>query len=204
MSRSAIGLMSDQMPDSARGVPGSSKAILAVRGALQTALVGLIVALIALLLLQWPTAAPDDPPLTTGLHLTRITSRMAVEGAELDAGILLDGAIYLVVLAAFALLATVLARGDRRALVSLIALSSIGLIYAGSMAVPFVGPLIATFGFALAVSAGALAWITLADADAATAEPNHAAPETLKSDRTDAQTHESDTGISDYASHSVA
>jgi hypothetical protein len=141
MSRSAIGLMSDQMPDSARGVPGSSKAILAVRGALQTALVGLIVALIALLLLQWPTAAPDDPPLTTGLHLTRITSRMAVEGAELDAGILLDGAIYLVVLAAFALLATVLARGDRRALVSLIALSSIGLIYAGSMAVPWPYPL---------------------------------------------------------------
>lgn len=196
--------MSDWMPDPARGVPGSGTTVLAVRGALHTALVGLLVALIALLLLQWPTAASDDPPLTTGLHLTRITSRMAGEGAELDAGVLLDGAIYLVVLAAFALLATVLARGDRRALVSLIALSSIGLIYAGSMAVPFIGPLIATFGFALAVSASTLAWIALANAEAATTEPHHPAPVTLESDRTDALMHESDTGISDYASHSVA
>lgn len=117
---------------------------------------GLLLALVAALLLPWPTASPDDAPLTTAPHFDRLAAQ-AGEGGS-NGGLVLDLALYgALILGGGAYLVARL-RGGYAPLAVLISVALFGLAYTGKMAVPFVGPLIGLFGFTLVLSGAVVAW----------------------------------------------
>ncbi|MCC7208021.1 MAG: hypothetical protein IT323_11990 [Anaerolineae bacterium] len=197
-----------------RGAHGQPRSLVeSSGGALSVALIGLILALGAALLLPWPTASPDDPPLTTALHYARLAEQAGVGGAL--PGLVLDAALYVALVIGIGAYVVARLRGGYTALGILLSVGLFGLAYTGRMAVPFVGPLVGLFGFALVVSGAGVAWATYE-----TPEKSHVEPEAVGVDDDDragaelrtaieAQQAEvdagkRDTGINDDVSYSPA
>lgn len=174
-------------------------------GGLLVALLGLVLALGAALLLPWPTVSPDDSPLTTAPHVNRIVEQASTSGSI--PGLILDVALYVAL--AIGGLAYVVARvrGGYVPLGVLLSVGLFGLAYTGKMVVPFVGPLVGLFGFALVVSGAGVAW-----AAHGALEKRHVEPDTFESSapihaapvEAENEVGKRDTGINDDVSYSPA
>lgn len=174
-------------------------------GGLSVALIGLILALGAALLLPWPTASADDAPLTTAMHFSRLAEQ-AGEGGSL-AGLALDVALYVALTIGGGAYLVARFRGGYAPLAVLISVGLLGLAYTGRMAVPFVGPLVGLFGFALVVSGAGVAW-----AAHEASEKRHVEPDALDvgaavhvaTIEAEEEAGKRDTGINDDVSYSPA
>ena len=133
-----------------------------IRSLLPIAIVGLVLVIVALLLLLWPTGQFGDTDVRMIPHVARILRSIDNEtGLNLPRR-LLDVGIYIVLLAGIGFLVVAWRRGTRSALVGLIAVSILGLSYMSGMAL-YTGPMIATCGFLLVLFGAVVAWTTTRD-----------------------------------------
>ncbi len=125
-----------------------STALLMLRGVLPLALMGVIIGLVSLLLIPWPTVIPEDSPLTTAPHVLRLT--------QFSPSTLADVSIYVALV--FALIFTGMAwrSGRRGALIGLVGVGAFGMLYAAINLIPFLGPLMNLCGFGLILTGGAM------------------------------------------------
>ena len=177
-----------------------------VRYLMPLVIFGLIVVLVALALLRWPTGPDADGP---GIHhVTRIL------GPSSDSGIpdilrrLLDFAMYLVVMIGVGLLGMVLRRRSRTALIGLVAVGILGLAYVNGMAL-YAGPMVSVCGFMLILFGGLVAWAASSPPEETTVtvetpgEPSDQPGETGQSEIESFETR-TDDHASDQASHFAA
>ncbi len=193
------------MPDQPNA-PSEFERLDIVRNLMPFVLFGVIVVLLALLLIRWPSAAPDDSPISTSAHLNRVISRLAGTGGPVLPGLVLDLGIYAAALLAVVLMVAAWRSGARRALVGLVLIGLLGLSYAGGMAL-YSGAMFGVCGFTLILAGGLVAWIATSPDDAAEMELEAAhAEHTEMKDKAFSQPEaatESDAGKNDYASHPV-
>lgn len=124
------------------------------RGALPITILGVVIALIALLVLQWPVPT-DDAGVQTKIHIARLVERLASGNIG---GAALDTLIYALVVAAIALAVLAWRRGSRSGLFGLAMVGLLGLAYSGSTAL-YTGPMVSICGFSLILFGGLLAFV---------------------------------------------
>jgi hypothetical protein len=174
-------------------------------GALSVALIGLLVALLAVLLLPWPTASLDDAPLTTGKHYERLSAQAGEGGSP--AGLIVDVALYVALVIGGGAYVVARLRGGYAPLAVLVSVGLVGLAYTGSMVVPFVGPLVGLFGFALVLFGAMVAWAAYEPPEKRPATPDAlelSAPVPAVPDKAEDDAGNRDTGINDDVSYSPA
>jgi hypothetical protein len=134
------------------------------RGVLPITLVGILIALVALLVLQWPIQTADSSVQTT-VHISRLVERLTSGNIG---GALTDAIMYGAVLVAIVLCVVLWRHGTRPRLLGLLFIGLLGLVYSGGMAL-YIGPMVSVCGFSL-ILFGALIALATYPADDATGQ----------------------------------
>lgn len=125
-----------------------------VRGLMPVAMLGILVVLLALLAMQWPTPDPFDAATTTQPHPMRVLAR--ISSGDI-AGAVLDSLIYGMLIAALLCIVVIVRQRRRSWLGGLLIVGLLGLAYTSSMAL-YNGPMISVCGFSLILSGALVAW----------------------------------------------
>jgi hypothetical protein len=137
----------------------------ALRGLMLIVLIGVFIALVALLVLQWPIVKQAGPPADYGPQFQRI---LAVgESSRGIVGAIVDISVYAMLIAAVFFAVQTLRTGNRDSLSPLIVVGLLGLAYVTGM-VLYIGPMVGACGFSLIIFGGLVAWIASNPED----EPN--------------------------------
>lgn len=177
-----------------------------VRGLMPIVVIGLIIVLLALFLMRWPSPVREDPASTTVTpHFQRITVNLAAKDPS-PASMILDLTIYVAVLAAMVLTLMAWRRGTRGPLSGLMIIGLLGVAYAGGMAL-YNGPMISICGFMFILFGALVARFALpgdvdsdTDPESDVFEVADITPEMLANLDQEVKP----TGIDDYASHPIA
>ncbi|MEP7285780.1 MAG: hypothetical protein ABI947_08430 [Chloroflexota bacterium] len=168
-----------------------------IRSLLPVVFAGLMLVIVALVIMLWPTGAYGDQGVQTVPHVLRVLRPLPSETGLNIPRRILDVGIYVVVLVGIGALLIAWRRGSRNALVSLIVVGVLGLSYVSGMAL-YTGPMVSTCGFLLIFFGGLVAWVTSHNEPATSALPDDGDP----ADRAD-QIDRAESGTDKYASHTI-
>ncbi len=177
-----------------------SPALETIRSLLPVMLLGIFVALVALLILQWPVPTAPLTAAQTDHQVNRMIGYLSGSDASLP-GFLLDVAVYVLLLAGLACIVMAWMRVRRGPLVALTLIGVLGLAYVAGSAL-YTGPMIGVCGFTLVLFGALVAWFTLPDKDETEKTKRTESVDAVPATEPEAEVKEvSET--SDYASHSV-
>jgi hypothetical protein len=134
----------------------------ALRGLMVIVLIGAVIALIALLVLQWPIIKQAGPPAEYGPQFQRIL--VVGESSRGIVGAIVDVSVYVMLIAAVIFAFRTLRTGKREWLSGLIVVGLLGLAYVTGM-VLYIGPMVGACGFSLIIFGGLVAWIASSPTD---------------------------------------
>jgi hypothetical protein len=134
----------------------------ALRGLMVIVLIGAAIALIALLILQWPIVKQAGPPADYGPQFQRIL--VVGESSRGIVGAIVDVSVYIMLIAAVIFAVRTLRTGKREWLSGLIVVGLLGLAYVTGM-VLYIGPMVGACGFSLIIFGGLVAWIASSPGD---------------------------------------
>lgn len=127
-----------------------------IRSMMPVVLVGVALALVALLGLRWPTSPAFDADY--GPQFQRIVRGLAGESPRGIAGVLVDSSVYVLIVVAIVLAGLTMVRGQREFLGTLVVTGLLGVAYCAGM-VLYVGPMVATSAFMLISLASLMTWL---------------------------------------------
>jgi hypothetical protein len=127
-----------------------------IRSMMPVVLVGVALALVALLGLRWPTSAAFDADY--GPQFLRIVRGLAGDSPRGIAGVVVDSSVYVLIVVAIVLAGLTIVRGQREFLGTLVVTGLLGVAYCTGM-VLYVGPMVATSAFMIVSLASLMTWL---------------------------------------------